>query len=496
MTTTAASQPPVLLVDDEPAILRSAGLLLRAAGITPVLTLDDSRQVMSRLAAETMGVVVLDLTMPHLSGQALLQQITAHDPALPTIVMTARQDLDTAVQCMQAGAVDYLVKPVATDRLVTSVQRALELRALRQPVGVPQEPPPHDSPPHPAWRAIVTHNAAMRALLCYAEAIAPSPQPVLITGETGTGKELMAQAVHHLAAARGDFVAVNVAGLDDQVFSDTLFGHTRGAFTGADRPRDGLITRAEHGTLFLDEIGDLAPVSQVKLLRLLQDGTYYPLGADRPRQSRARIVVATNRDVVQDVHAGTFRQDLYYRLRAHHLQLPALRERRDDLPLLLTHCLSKAATALHKPVPPVPQALYQLLHAYAFPGNIRELEAMVFDAVARHRGGSLALQAFQEAMGAARPLLASEPRAALTPLASGAWDMEPLPTLHAAEEALIAAALRHAQGNQGVAAGLLGLSRQALNKRLRRRQPLSGAPLDASREEQPPLVSPPGGKSA
>ena len=141
----------------------------------------------------------------------------------------------------------------------------------------------------------------------------------------------MARAVHRLAAPRGDFVAVNVAGLDDQVFSDTLFGHTRGAFTGADRPREGLITRAEEGTLFLDEIGDLAAVSQVKLLRLLQEGTYYPLGADRPRQSRARVVVATNRDVVQDVHAGTFRKDLYYRLRAHHVQLPPLRARRDDL---------------------------------------------------------------------------------------------------------------------------------------------------------------------
>ncbi len=163
----------------------------------------------------------------------------------------------------------------------------------------------------------------MHALFRYVEAIARSPQPVLITGETGTGKELLARAVHRLAAPRGDFVAVNVAGLDDQVFADTLFGHTRGAFTGADRPREGLITRAEEGTLFLDEIGDLAAVSQVKLLRLLQEGTYYPLGADRPRQSRARVVVATNRDVVQDVHAGTFRQDLYYRLRAHHVQTPA-----------------------------------------------------------------------------------------------------------------------------------------------------------------------------
>ena len=475
MTTTAVSQFPVLLVDDEPPLLRSASLLLRAAGITPVLTLDDSRLVLSRLAEDQIGVVVLDLTMPHLSGQVLLEQITANHPTIHAIVMTATHDLETAVQCMQAGAIDYLVKPVDKHRLVSSVRRALELRALRQAVGSLQEPLRSDtSQPHQAFAEMVTQHPTMQALLRYVEAIARSPQPVLITGETGTGKELLARAIHRLAAPRGALVAVNVAGLDDQVFSDTLFGHTRGAFTGADRPREGLITRAEDGTLFLDEMGDLAAVSQVKLLRLLQDGTYYPLGADRPRQSRARVVVATNRDVVQDVHAGTFRKDLYYRLRAHHVQIPPLRARRDDLPLLITHCLAKAATAFCKPVPTVPLALYQLLHTYAFPGNVRELEAMVFDAVARHPGGSLALQAFKDAMESGRRLLVGEQGSAPALPSQSAWDAEPLPTLQEAENALIAAALRHADGNQGVAAGLLGVSRQALNKRLRRRQPLPG----------------------
>jgi DNA-binding NtrC family response regulator len=218
-------------------------------------------------------------------------------------------------------------------------------------------------------------------------------------------RNFLARAIHRLAAPRGDFVAVNVAGLDGQVFSDTLFGHMRGAFTGADRPREGLITRAEDGTLFLDEIGDLAAISQVKLLRLLPEGTYYSLGADRPRQSRVRVVVATNHDVVQDVQASAFRKDLYYRLRAHHIQLPPLRARRDDIPLLVPHCLAQAAAALHKPVPTAPLALYRLLHTYAFPGNLREIEAMVFDAVVRHQGGTLSLQAFKEAMGTGRTLL-------------------------------------------------------------------------------------------
>src|SRR5262245_22798781 len=216
MTTPAVSQLPVLLVDDEPALLRSASLRLRAAGLTPILTLDDSRLVLPRLAAEDIGVVVLDLTMPHLSGQALLEQITTTYPTVHAIVMTATHDLETAVQCMQAGAIDYLVKPVDKHRLVSSVRRALELCALRREVDATREPlRGAPSALRQAFAEMVTQNPTMHALFHYVEAIARSPQPVLITGETGTGKELMARAVHRLAAPRGDFVAVNIAGLDD-----------------------------------------------------------------------------------------------------------------------------------------------------------------------------------------------------------------------------------------------------------------------------------------
>jgi transcriptional regulator with PAS, ATPase and Fis domain len=185
-----------------------------------------------------------------------------------------------------------------------------------------------------AFAEIVTQHPSLFAIFRYLEAIAGSPQPVLITGETGTGKELMARALHRLSGP-GELVAVNLAGLDDTMFSDTLFGHTRGAFTGADRPREGLIASAAAGTIFLDEIGDLAPASQVKLLRLLQDGSFYQLGADRPRRSHARVLVATYTDVVQAVGAGRFRKDLYYRLRTHHVHLPPLRQRKGDIPLLV-----------------------------------------------------------------------------------------------------------------------------------------------------------------
>ena len=388
--------------------------------------------------------------------------------------MTATNDLETAVQCMQTGAIDYLVKPVEENRLVSSVKRALEIRTLRAEVLSLKDRLLTDTPPQwEAFAEIITQSQAMLAIFRYIEAIAPSPQPVLITGETGTGKELVARALHRLSARPGELVAVNVAGLDDTMFSDTLFGHTRGAFTGAERVRDGLITTTAEGTLFLDEIGDLSVASQVKLLRLLQDGTFYPLGADRPRQSRARIVCATNAEVTQQVSAGTFRKDLYYRLRTHHLHLPPLRARTGDLPLLVQYFVDKAAGMLGKEVPTVPLALYQLLNTYSFPGNVRELEALVFDAVARHQGAVLSLHSFKEALGDTPHFAAAEPPA--EPLAAlMACFPERLPTLKEAEEALsealITEALRRAEGNQGVAAGLLGISRQALNQRLRRRQ--------------------------
>jgi two-component system, NtrC family, nitrogen regulation response regulator GlnG len=353
---------------------------------------------------------------------------------------------------------------------VSSVKRALENRTLRAEVLSLKERLLADTPhQQEAFAEIITQSQAMFAIFRYLEAIAPSPQPVLITGETGTGKELVARALHRLSARPGELVAVNVAGLDDTMFSDTLFGHTRGAFTGAERPRDGLITSTADGTLFLDEIGDLSVASQVKLLRLLQDGTYYPLGADRPRQSRARIVVATNYDIAQRVSAELFRKDLYYRLRAHHIQIPPLRARREDIPLLINHVLEKAAQALHKPAPTPPLALHRLLQTYAFPGNVRELEAMVFDAVARHQGGLLSLQSFKAAIGAGPPT-AEDGAEPATLMSLSTLFPDRLPTLSEAQAALIAEALRRAEGNQGLAAGMLGLSRQALNKRLTRRK--------------------------
>ncbi|HEY6991549.1 MAG TPA: sigma-54 dependent transcriptional regulator [Bryobacteraceae bacterium] len=464
------SELPILLVDDEPQVLRSASVALHTSGFPHVVTIDDSRNLLPLLVQQPAGVIVLDLTMPHISGQALLARIAEDFPEIPIVVMTASNDLETAVQCMQTGATDYLVKPVDQGRLMSSVRRALELRALNAELLSLKDrlltETPHKSE---AFAEIVTQDRAMFAIFRYLEAIAPSPQPVLITGETGTGKELVARALHRLSRRAGELIAVNVAGLDDNLFSDALFGHAKGAYTGADRPREGLVAAAAEGTLFLDEIGDLTTLSQVKLLRLLQDGTFYPLGTDRPRQSSVRIIVATNCDVAKDAASGRFRKDLYYRLRTHHLQLPALRNRTDDLPLLVNHFVEKAARVLAREAPTVPHALYAMLKTYDFPGNIRELEAMTFDAVARCRGTVLPLQSFREVISGG-PLIVMDDPPPESPPPFGAFPRDRLPTLEAAEEALINEALARAAGNQGVAAGILGISRQALNKRLSRRR--------------------------
>jgi len=454
----------VMLVDDEEALLRSTRLVLRAAGIDPVLTEGDARRVIGRLAREPVGLILLDLTMPHLGGEALLVQVAREYPEIGVIMLTASDDLDTAVRCMQQGAVDYLVKPVERSRLVSAVQRALELGSLRAEVASLRDRLLDGKLHHPeVFDAIVTRSPAMLAIFRYLEAIAASRRPVLISGETGTGKELIARAVHAASGLSGEFVAENVAGLDDNVFADTLFGHRKGAFTTADQAREGLIARAAHGTLFLDEIGDLSETSQIKLLRLLQEGNYYPLGADRPRRSEARVVVATHRDIPEMVREGKFRKDLYFRLRTHHLQLPALRQRPEDLPLLVEAFVERAAVDLGKEPPPIPTSLFGLLRCYAFPGNIRELEDMVFDAVARHQQGLLSLESFQDIVALEDiPVSGSE-------LGLGNFtDSESLPTLKEAEALLIQEALRRAEGHQGNAARLLGITRQALNKRLLR----------------------------
>lgn len=383
----------ILVVDDEVGALDGVRLNLRAAGFSNILVCSDGRQVAGLLQEKSIELLLLDLVMPHIRGEVILEQALQAMPQLPVVVMTAEYDVRTAVRCMKLGAADYLTKPVHADLLIATVEKVLETSALRQEAATLRSNYFKQKLRDPkAFAPIITADPSMLRIFTYLEAASKGFQPVLISGQTGTGKELMARALHESSGRQGPFVAVNVAGLDDEMFSDTLFGHVPGAFTGAVGSRKGMIEAAGSGTLFLDEIGDLSEASQVKLLRVLQEREYQPLGSDTPRPLRARVVAATNRE------AASLRTDLYYRLRSYHITMPPLCERAGDLRTLLEHFVRLAAEDLGIAVPSYPPTLPALLDTYRFPGNIRELQAMVFHAVAQQQHGQLSLGAFSEAM--------------------------------------------------------------------------------------------------
>ncbi len=468
MSPAADGQPAILLVDDEPEILEGARATLRNAGLQPVETLADSRRVMPWLESQPVRIIVLDLFMPHVSGLQLLAEIQQKYPEISIIVMTASQEVDVAVTCMKEGAFDYLVKPVEKNRLISAVKKATDIQSLRRQLGnlkqslLSGQRQREDDP----FVDIITASPRIRPLFQYIDAVADSREPILITGETGVGKELVAQAVHRASQRQGKFVTINAAGLDDTVFTDTLFGHKKGAFTGADKAREGLIAKAVNGTLFLDEIGDLSEASQIKLLRLMQEHNYYPLGSDVPRKSSARIVLATNRDLRKRVSEGRFRADLYYRLAVHEIVVPPLRKRKEDIPLLTAHFLEEAAEAMGKTTPTPPKELFALLATHDFPGNVRELRAMVFDAVAQHRARILSMKHFKRVITHLQPRGEPEGDAPAAESTVAVQFTGPCPTLKEAERLVVREAMKRAKGNQGIAASMLGISRQALNRRL------------------------------
>ena len=456
----------ILLVDDEPDWLYSMGITLERAGLTNIVTCDDSRKALEIMSENQVGLVLLDLTMPHLSGQELLDRIAEEHPEVTVIIISGLNQLETAVACMRAGAFDYYVKTSEEGRIVKGVKRAVREKELQQENRELRSRFLYDRLEHPeAFSAIVTGDKGMRSIFQYVEAVAGSSQPILVTGESGVGKELVVAALHRLSRRKGELVAVNVAGLDDTMVADTLFGHVRGAFTGAGEARNGMVEQAREGTLFLDEIGDLSLGSQVKLLRLLQEGEYYPVGSDRPRRITARVVVATHQDLAARQASGEFRKDLFYRLRAHHLHIPPLRMRKGDIPLLLDFFLAQASREFGKKRPTLPKELPVLLSTYDFPGNVRELKAMVYDAVSLHQGGVLSMEAFIRAIGG-RPAEALQEIAA-DPTGNPFYALERLPGFTEAIDLLVAEAVRRAEGNQSIAARLLGVSQPTLSKRLK-----------------------------
>ncbi|MFC1524621.1 sigma-54-dependent transcriptional regulator [Thermodesulfobacteriota bacterium] len=464
---------PVLLVDDESHALASFDIALRSAGLNHIVRCQDSREVMSLLLEQRVELILLDLIMPHVSGQEILSRVTEEFPDIPVIILTGVNEVDTAVQCLKKGAFDYILKPVEMDRLLASVRRALEMSQLRRENSLLSDGFFAKKLTHPDdFAEILTRNQDMQAMFKYCEAIAEGQHPVLITGETGVGKELVARALHRSSRRQGQCVGVNIAGLDDHVFADTLFGHVKGAYTGAERERTGLVVQAEGGTLFLDEIGDLSSSSQVKLLRFLEEREYYPLGSDVAKSTNTRVLVATHKDVRELKESGVFRNDLFYRLSTHHVHIPPLRERTDDIPLLLDSFLTEAAQEFGKKKPAVHRDLVTLLKGYHFPGNIREFKSMVFNAVGSHESRMLSSASFGSYISEGRlPTGPGDRRAGnkMESFESWAQQLKRLPTLKEATGILVTEALTRSENNQRVAARMLGISPQALNQRLKKK---------------------------
>lgn len=454
---------PVILVDDDPAWLRILEMSLRAEGVTNLRACPQGAAALELAAKEEVELIILDLTLPGERGEAVMETLIKDCPDIPVIIITGSDDVQTAVRCMRAGAFNYFVKAEDKANLIAGVRHAIDIRELRLEndqlrsnflAGKLKRPD--------AFSRIVTKSSSMRSIFHYIEAVSLSPEPILIIGESGTGKEIVARAVHEVSGQPGKFVPVNIAALDEHVLDDTLFGHTKGAFTGAGAVRGGLVEEAANGTLFLDEVGDLAPESQVKLLRVLQEREYRPVGSDIPKKAKIRIVAATNRPIEELRDSPKFRKDFFFRLSAHMVTLPPLRERPDDLGPLLDNFLEEAANELKKRKPTPPAELLSLLRTYPFPGNIRELRSMVFDAVSRHKARKLSMEAFEERVLASKrqPVPRNDSNA---PVQFG----DALPTWKAVSQALLQEALRRADGNQSLAAKMLGMNRQTLNKKLK-----------------------------
>jgi len=466
VSATLFPERPILVVDDEEQAIADLSERLKADGLRNVLGCSDSRQVVELARSRELSLVLLDLRMPHLSGEQLLGKLHALLPHLPVIVVTATNEVASAVACMQSGAFDYMVKPVEDARLLSGVRRALDLRRLQRDYRHLKEKLFTAKLANPrCFDSLLTGSRAMFGIFQYVETIARNTEPILITGETGAGKNLLARAIHEASGRTGEYMEVNTSGIDDVHFADELFGHHKGAFTGASEERKGKIQLAAEGTLLLDEIGDLSHAAQIKLLDLLDTGKYYPLGSDLQRRTDARFLIATNRDLETLLGKGLFRLDLYFRLSTYSIRIPPLRERLEDLPLLLDHFLGAAARKAGREAPSLPAGLLGLLSRYDFPGNIRELDHLIRDALARTDSSELSTFPFLERTG--KNLAGhAEPQSP-----SSQSFPERLPTLHQAIAMLIDEAIRRSHGNQSVAAGWLGISHQALSKRLKNRQP-------------------------
>jgi len=403
---------------------------------------------------QTYDLILLDQQLPDGTGIGLLEQLIAAQPDQQVVMMTGQHDLELAIEAVQKGAADFVHKPVKTDELSQTVARLLENRRLSLEVEVLRQMAP--SPRQD--RDLIGRSAVMLAVSKEIALSARSAATVLITGESGTGKEVVARLVHQHSGREGPFVAVNCAAIVENLLESELFGHEKGSFTGAQARKLGKFELAMDGTLFLDEVGELAPSLQAKLLRALQERVFERVGGTQQIATTCRVIAATNRDLMAEVAAGRFREDLIYRLRVIHIRMPALRERREDIPLLAEGLLARIAERADKPLPQLTERAMSVLQVYDWPGNVREMENLLTQAMVHARNGIITpdLLVFtgrseQAVEGAAEQV---SPEALV------------LRTLDQVEEEHVQRVLRYTGGHKGRTSDILGISRPALDRKI------------------------------
>lgn len=377
----------ILAIDDDDSLRRVVEYNLAEEGYR-VITAADGPSGLEAYQREAVDVVLTDIRMPGIEGIELLARLKAMQPELPVIMLTAFGTIDSAVEAMRLGAFDYLTKPFSRDQLRASVRKALEVAELRSENRQLREVVSERF----SFANMIAGSRAMRAVSETASRVAQTDTTVLLVGESGTGKELLARAIHfNSGRARGAFVTVNCAAIPEQLLESELFGHRRGSFTGAVADKRGKFEMANGGTVFLDEIGELAPLLQVKLLRVLQEREIDKVGESRPIRVDVRVLAATNRDLEKMIAGGTFREDLYYRLAVVSIRMPPLRERVDDIPLLVDAFLEKHGQRLGHARPAIQKDVYSAFNLYSWPGNIRELENVVERALVLDKDGVIGL---------------------------------------------------------------------------------------------------------
>ena len=434
----------ILVVDDDISHCTILQALLRGWGYNVALA-NSGRQALAQVREQVFDLVLCDVRMAEMDGIATLKEIKALNPAIPVLIMTAYSSVETAVEALKTGALDYLIKPLDFDNLQATLEKALAHTHC-----VDAEMPAVSA----SQFGMVGKSAVMQHLLSEIALVAPSEATVLIHGDSGTGKELVARAIHASSARREKpLVALNCAALNESLLESELFGHEKGAFTGADKRREGRFVEADGGTLFLDEIGDISPMMQVRLLRAIQEREVQRVGSNQTIPVDVRLIAATHRDLAEEVNAGRFRQDLYYRLNVVAIEVPSLRQRREDIPLLADHFLQRFAERNRKAVKGfTPQAMDLLIH-YDWPGNIRELENAVERAVVLLTGEYISERELPLAI-------------ASTPIPLGqSQDIQPLVEV---EKEVILAALEKTGGNKTEAARQLGITRKTLLAKLSR----------------------------